>query len=306
MDESFIDEDKSFKSQSKKKLTRTKYQKQRRKKMRRTRLRPWAFVVLLLIFGSVLVVNLYFIFDWGKDNKNINDLENEIEKIVEVKEIKDEGEPVNPPAVEDKNNDYWNYMKVPFYDVDFSKLLEKNPDTVAFINVKGTNINYPVVQTKDNEYYLTHAYDKSVNDAGWVYLDYRNSKSFDNFNTIIYGHGRLNKTVFGSLRNVLNKSWQNNKDNYTMTISTPTMNYVYQIFSVYSIQSEAYYIKTSFNSDTSKTEWINKMNERNVSGVSAPANIDDKIITLSTCLNDKGGRVVLHAKLIKQQYKETA
>lgn len=303
MDESFIDEDKTFKSQSKKKLTRTKYQKQRRKKMRRTRLRPWAFVVLLLVFGGVLVVNLYSIFDWGKDNKNIKDIEEEIEEIVEVVEIEEEGEPVNPPPVVDKNNDYWNYMKVPFYDVDFSQLLAKNSDTVAFINVKGTNINYPVVQAKDNNYYLTHAYDKSVNDAGWVYLDYRNSKNFDNFNTIIYGHGRLNKTVFGSLRNVLNKSWQNNRDNYTMTISTPTMNYVYQIFSVYSIQSETYYIKTLFNSDTSKTEWINTMNARNVSPVKAPANINDKIVTLSTCLNDKGGRIVLHAKLIKQQAK---
>lgn len=120
--------------------------------MRRTRLRPWAFVVLVLIFSSILVVNLYFIFDWGKDNKNINDLEKQLEKIVEVVEITDEGEAVNPP--DDKNSDYWYYMDVPFYDVDFSQLLKKNLDTVAFINVKGTNINYPIVQTKDNDYYL--------------------------------------------------------------------------------------------------------------------------------------------------------
>lgn len=289
------------KSQLKKKLTRSKYQKQRRKAMRRTRLRPWAFVVLVLIFSSILVANLYFIFDWGKDNKNINDLEKQLEKIVEVVEITDEGEAVNPP--DDKNSDYWYYMDVPFYDVDFSQLLKKNPDTVAFINVKGTNINYPIVQTKDNNYYLTHAFDKSYNEAGWVFLDYRNSKGFNDFNTIVYGHGRLNKTVFGSLRNILNKSWQNNKDNYTLTISTPTMNYVYQIFSVYSIESETYYIKTLFKSDGSKTTWINEMNKRNISPIKADANINDKIVTLSTCLNDKGGRVVLHAKLIKQQAK---
>lgn len=60
-------------------------------------------------------------------------------------------------------------MDVPFYDVDFSQLLKKNLDTVAFINVKGTNINYPIVQTKDNDYYLTHAFDKSYNEAGWVF-----------------------------------------------------------------------------------------------------------------------------------------
>lgn len=305
MDESFLDEDKSFKSQSNKKITRTKYQKQRRKKMRRTRLRPWAFVMFCGIFVVIIVVNLLTIFDWGKDNKKIETLEEEIEKIVVVKEVEEEGEPVNPP-VKLPESDYWYYIKVPFHDVDFTDLIQKNPDTVAYINVKGTNINYPVVQSTNNDYYLSHAFDKSRNDAGWVYLDYRNNKQFTDYNTIIYGHGRLNKTVFGSLKNLLSKSWQNNKDNYTMTISTPNINYVYQIFSIYTIQSEAYYIKTKFNNDDSKSKWINTMNERDTSIIDSPANIDDKIITLSTCLNDDGGRVVVHAKLIKQQIKETA
>lgn len=305
MDNSFLDEDKSFKSQSKtKKMTRTKYQAQRRKKMRRTRLKPWAFVVFCGIFGVILVVNLLTIFDWGKDNKKINDLEDELEEIIEVKEIDEVGETINPP--EEKTSDYWYYINVPFYDVDFSLLLNKNPDTIAYINVKGTNINYPVVQTTNNDYYLSHAFDKSYNDAGWVYMDYRNSNQFSDFNTIIYGHGRLNKTVFGSLKDLLNNNWQNNKDNYTMTISTPTMNYVYQIFSIYTIESETYYIKTKFSDEISKSEWIGTMNQRNTSIINSPANINDKIITLSTCLNDNGGRVVVHAKLIKQQYKETA
>lgn len=304
MDESFVDEDKSFKSQSKKKkLTRTKYQSQRRKKMRRTRLRPWAFVVFCSIFVVIIVVNLITIFDWGKDNKKINDLEEEIQEIVEVKEIEDEGETVNPPL--EKESDYWYYVKVPFYDVDFTGLLEKNNDTVAYINVRGTNVNYPVVQTSNNDYYLTHAFDKSYNDAGWVYMDFRNNKNFTDFNTIIYGHGRLNKTVFGSLKTLLNKSWQNNKDNYILAISTPDINYIYQIFSIYTIPSETYYIQTSFKDDNRRNLWITEMNKRNTSIINSPANINDKIITLSTCLNDDGMRVVVHAKLIKQLEKET-
>lgn len=304
MDESFVDEDKSFKSQSKKKkLTRTKYQSQRRKKMRRTRLRPWAFVVFCSIFVVIIVVNLITIFDWGKDNKKINDLEDEIQEIVEVKEIEDEGETVNPPL--EKESDYWYYVKVPFYDVDFTGLLEKNNDTVAYINVRGTNVNYPVVQTSNNDYYLTHAFDKSYNDAGWVYMDFRNNKNFTDFNTIIYGHGRLNKTVFGSLKTLLNKSWQNNKDNYILAISTPDINYIYQIFSIYTIPSETYYIQTSFKDDNRRNLWITEMNKRNISIINSPANINDKIITLSTCLNDDGMRVVVHAKLIKQLEKET-
>ena len=68
-----------------------------------------------------------------------------------------------------------------------------------------TNINYPVVQTNDNEYYLGRAFDKSKNDAGWVFMDYRNDVNNLSDNTIIYGHGRLDKTVFGSLKNALKK-----------------------------------------------------------------------------------------------------
>lgn len=288
-----------------KKLTRSEYQSQQRKTKKRTRLRPWAFTLLCLIFGTILVINLGIIFDWGKDNKKINELEKEIEEVVEVKEIDDEGEVVNPPE-EEPESDYWYYVKVPFQDVDFTQLLEKNSDTVGYINVKGTNINYPIVQTTNNDYYLTHAFDKSKNDAGWVYLDYRNDKEFNDDNTIIYGHGRLNKTVFGSLKNLLTKSWQSDKDNYVITISTPSMNYVYQIFSIYTIESETYYITPKFSDTAKKITWLNTMKERNTSTIQTELNEYDKIITLSTCLNDDGWRIVVHAKLIKQQYKETA
>lgn len=286
-----------------KKITRTEYQEVQRKIKRRTRLKPWAFFSLCLIFGGVLVINCSIIFGWGKDNKKIYDLNQEIEEIIEVKEVEEQGEIINqPPEVE---SDYWYYIKVPFYDVDFTNLLEKNPDTVGFINVKGTNINYPVVQSGDNDFYLTHSYDKAKNEAGWVYLDYRNNEQFTDFNTIVYGHGRLNKTVFGSLKNLLSKNWQDNKDNYTMTISTPSMNYVYQIFSIYTIESEGYYIQTEFSSIDVKKEWIDTMNSRNVSIINAPANENDRVITLSTCLNNDGWRIVVHAKLVKQQKKSS-
>lgn len=291
-------------NQYKQKVTRTKYQAKIRKKMRKTRLRPWAFTTFCIIFILIIGINLLSIFNWQKDNKEINKIEKNIEDTVKIKEIKDQGETINPPN--DKNSDYWYYINFPFQDVDFTELLKKNNDTIGYINVKGTNINYPIVQTSNNDYYLNHAYDKSYNEAGWVYMDYRNNNQFIDFNTIIYGHGRLNKTVFGSLKNTLNKNWQNNKDNYIIAISTPTENYIYQIFSIYTIPSETYYIQTNFANDTRKTKWITEMNKRNTAPINSPANIYDKIITLSTCQNNDGGRIVVHAKLIKKQTKETA
>ena len=53
-------------------------------------------------------------------------------------------------------NDYWDYINVPYIDVDFSSLLAKNNETVAWIKVEGTKVNYPVVQTTNNDFYLSH------------------------------------------------------------------------------------------------------------------------------------------------------
>lgn len=290
MDESFLEDFKSKKSRKNK------------KKIKSIRLKPLPFIIFILLFSSIILINLKTILNWEKDNQEIKEIETNIEEEIEIEIIEEEGEIINPPKV--KESDYWLYIKVPFQNVDLEALKEKNNDTVGFINIKNTNINYPIVQTTNNDYYLNHAYDKSYNEAGWVFMDYRNN-NFNDFNTIIYGHGRLNKTVFGSLKDLLKDSWQSNKDNYTLTISSLTMNYVYQIFSIYTIDAESYYIKTEFNTNEDKQDWITEMNNRNTSIIYSPANINDKIITLSTCLNNDNGRVVVHAKLIKQQTKET-
>lgn len=186
--------------------------------------------------------------------------------------------------------------------VDFNELLKKNPDTVGWIKVNGTNINYPVVQTNNNDYYLTHAYDKTTNDAGWIYADYRNNMTNFDKNTIIYGHGRLNNTMFGSLKNITNSSWYDNKDNYIIKFSTPTENTLWQVFSVYTIPVESYYLQTKFNSDDQYNEFLQTIKNRSVKDFSAKVNSNDKIITLSTCKDVAGTkRVVMHAKLIKSE-----
>lgn len=290
MDESFLED------------LKPKRSRKNKKKIKSVRLKPLPFIIFILLFSSIILINLKTILNWEKDNQEIKEIETNIEEEIEIEIIEEEGEIINPPKV--KESDYWLYIKVPFQNVDLEALKEKNNDTVGFINVKNTNINYPIVQATNNDYYLNHAYDKSYNEAGWVFMDYRNN-NFNDFNTIIYGHGRLNKTVFGSLKDLLKESWQSNKDNYTLTISSLTMNYVYQIFSIYTIDAESYYIKTEFDTNEDKQDWITEMNNRNTSIIYSPANINDKIITLSTCLNNDNGRVVVHAKLIKQQAKET-
>lgn len=281
----------------KKKMTRVEYQKKLRRK--RMRLKPVPFAILILICSSIFIFSLYTLVTWQLDNNKIKNLHSEIDDISNGEFIKDKGDAFNPP--DDKESDYWYYIGLPFYNVDFDELLKKNKDTVAFIHMENNNINYPVVQSKDNSYYLTHAFDKSYNEAGWVFLDYRNNINSLSFNNIIYGHGRLNKTVFGSLKDTLDKKWQSNKDNLAIYISTPNENMIFQIFSIYTIKSESYYINTLFNNKNEKSKWLDTMIQRNTSAINTSVDTNDKILTLSTCLDDNGGRVVVQAKLIKTQ-----
>lgn len=283
------------------KIVKTKYPTRaayrREKKIKKIKKVSLIFILILSI--GIFIFALLNIFAWNKDNqenekiaKDLND--NAIERPAE------NAINVNPP--EDKSDDYWDYIKMDMMSVDFNELLKKNPDTVGWIKVNGTNINYPVVQTNNNDYYLTHAYDKTTNDAGWIYADYRNNMTNFDKNTIIYGHGRLNNTMFGSLKNITNSSWYDNKDNYIIKFSTPTENTLWQVFSVYTIPVESYYLQTKFNSDDQYNEFLQTIKNRSVKDFSAKVNSNDKIITLSTCKDVAGTkRVVMHAKLIKSE-----
>ena len=272
-------------------ITRAEYKK---RKIKKKIIWYTVFIISLIVF----VICILKIFLWNQDNKDIDKITKEINTEKITKEILSEtAENINPP--ENKKDDYWDYIKMDMLSVDFNELKKKNNDTVGFIKVNGTNVNYPIVQSTDNKYYLKHAFDKTANSAGWVFADYRNNMVDFDKNTVIYGHSRSNQTVFGSLKKVLNKSWYSNKDNHIIKLSTPTENSLWQIVSIYTIQPESYYITTKF-SNTQFQTFIKTIKERSQINFSGTINENDKILTLSTCEDTAGTRrLVIHAKLIK-------
>ena len=282
--------------------SRVTYQKKKRKK-KKLRFRKWVIVVFLIFFLSIFLLSASKVFNWFNDNNKVDNITEDILENEKVKEKKDNEntENINPP--EDKWNDYWDYIKMNLLEIDFNQLLKRNSDTVGWIEVKGTNINYPIVQTTDNNYYLTHAFYKTENEAGWVFMDYRNDSVNFNQNTIIYAHSRLTGSMFGSLKNILNSSWYTNKNNHIIRLSTPTENTMWQVFSVYTIPKESYYITPSFNSNEAYLEFLNTIKSRSEVEFSAEVNTNDKILTLSTCKDNFGNRVVMHAKLIKKELR---
>lgn len=253
---------------------------------------------------SMLIVSINEGISWFKDNQKINNQVNNLLEETTITLVPDNlnTEIINQMEV-DEFDPYWDYIKMNLINVDFSKLLSENDDTVAWIQVNGTNINYPVVQTNNNDYYLTRAFDKTWNDAGWVFMDYRNDpESFDS-NTILYAHSRLDKTMFGSLKNILKSGWLNDIDNYVIKLSTPYENTMWQVFSVYHLPTTSDYLKVDFYDKNEFTDFINLIYNRSAYNFGTTVSSNDKILTLSTCYaNDE--KLVVHAKLIKREVRQ--
>lgn len=258
-------------------------------------------IILLVIYIIYLLFSAIILLSWFIDSNQTRKITEELEENIIVEKPKDSAkvELINPPVTEE--SDYWYYIKQNLLEVNFTELIQKNPDTVGWVQLPGTNINYPVVQTTDNSFYLSHSYNKESNNAGWVFMDYRNNKEeFDN-NTIIYAHSRNDTTMFGSLKNVLTTAWLENKENHLVYLSTPYENTMWQVFSVYTIPSESYYITPRFETEEEYTTFLITLKNRSIYDFNTELNINDKVLTLSTCQDNYGNRVVLHARLIKRE-----
>lgn len=262
-------------------------------------------VILIVIISLIcLVISIYHIINWKKDSMEISKQVKEIKQAVQIteKEDNENTELIEPEEPIPEFNPYWDYIKMNLLDVNFNELKNTNDAVAGWIKVNGTNINYPYVHTTDNSYYLTHSFNKSYNSAGWVFLDYRNSKYELAKNNIIYAHGRLDNSMFGSLRKILTNGWLNDTNNHVIHISTETENTLWQVFSVYRIPTTNDYIQIDFQNDNEFINFGKKLVERSVYNFNTAINANDNILTLSTCYDDND-KVVLHAKLIKREKK---
>ena len=255
-----------------------------------------SFSLIIFLFTSVVIVN------WLKQGYSIKRLENDIIESTDIYKV-EEGTLYNVEGADTSNygSQYWKYLKTPLSAVDFTELLKENSDTVGWIIVNDTNINYPVVQTDNNDYYLNHAFDKTSNNAGWVYADFRDNFNIFSSNMVIYGHGRKDKIMFGSLTKSLDKNWYTKEENQIIQLSTLKYNTMWQIFSIYTVPAESYYISTDFDSNTEYAKFLGEMLNRSIYNFNVNLSTDDKILTLSTCYNDNGIRLVVQAKLVKLQ-----
>lgn len=263
----------------------------------------------LIISLTLILIATINLGNWLLEGKKTKNLTENIHEFVEITETTsgklfniEDPTPSITPSDEEENEDenpYWHYLNTPLTSVDFDKLTSLNEDTKAWLIVNNTNVNYPVVQGEDNDFYLTHSFDKSYNTAGWVFADYRTTFDTISRNTIVYAHGRKDQVMFGSLTKTLESEWHEDQKNQIVQFSTLKYNTMWQIFSIYTTEAETYYLTHDFGSDESFKEYLKEMQKRSIYDFKVNLNNDDKILTLSTCYNDNGIRLVIQAKLVK-------
>lgn len=236
--------------------------------------------ILISIMQTVCIIFIIYsgirIVEWYTENKHNNKMLDEISETIKI-----------------DNNDYEKDSKI-----NFSELKKINSDIVAWIKINNIDVEYPIVKSSNNDFYLSHSLDKSNNSAGWLFADYRNVFDGNDKNTIIYGHNRKDGSMFGNLKNTLKEEWYENELNHKIKFITEMEESNYQVFSIYKIEREDYYITTNFNKGE-YLKFLNTIKNRSVKDFGIELNENSQILTLSTCDNNNKYRIVLHAVKIK-------
>ncbi|MDR0861533.1 MAG: class B sortase [Oscillospiraceae bacterium] len=217
------------------------------------------------------------------------------------------GEPTEPPddvpTLAPGEVDDGNYVDAPAPDywpeVNFESAADINPDFVAWLSATGTNINYPVVQGSDNEYYLDHLFTGKSNKMGALFVDYRNKSNFRDLNTIIYGHNMRNHSMFWTLTRYKAQSYYNSHP--TMRIMTNRGNYTLELFAGYVADPSEDAWRIYFKSGEDYLDWIANAKARSSFKSDVVIGANDHIVTLSTCsyeFND--ARYIVYGKLVPQ------
>ena len=191
----------------------------------------------------------------------------------------------------------------------FDELKDKNSDFKGWITVENTTANYPIMQSEDNEFYLSKCLDKYELSGGSIFLGANNKDDFNDRNTTIHGHHMKNGSMFGQLykykwKGLFSRKYDFFNNNKIVYISTRDHTYEYEIFSIYVEKVSNNPYKNRFETDEDYLKFLNDLKSK-----SLVQNDDikdftpqDKIITLSTCdYSMDDGRELIHAKLIRTE-----
>ena len=263
-------------------------------------------LIFAIFFTFIMIgINMYRNY---KDTKNYENIENDLAKLLLNINSNNNETDQDIIFIEPNEEDKFNLTSTTTttttiydikYDKVFEKLLEINKDTVGWLTVNNTNIDYPVVKYSNNDYYLNKDYYQNKNRHGWIFMDYRNDYKDLSDNTIIYGHNLANQKMFGTLRYATNPTWYKKTKNQIITFNTLNENMKWQIFSIYKLPVTDDYLIANFSTNEEKINFLQMITNRSIYNFNQTFDEETKILTLSTCSNGSKERLVVHAKLIK-------
>ena len=267
------------------------------------------YICFVLISGALVFSGFDFYKNYSA-KKKVDDINNSLTDILDDFEYTDDTETSDVEYIdtvenEQANNINYNSNYLDSYYATYSKMFEElaniNDETVGWITVNKTKVNYPVVQHTDNNYYLKHDFKKNNNAYGWIFMDYRNNIYNMSDNTILYGHNSVKDAMmFGSLRYTTNESWYKNSENQIITFNTKVKNMKWRIFSIYRIPVTNDYLYANFADRNEYQTFLNTLKGRSIYDFGVEVNSNDHILTLSTCGTSVAQRMVIHAVLIKE------
>lgn len=182
--------------------------------------------------------------------------------------------------------------------IDFESLSKINPDIIGWIGFEGLEIDYPVVQTKDNEFYLNHLFSLEKNKLGAIFVDYRNKSDLSDRNTIIYGHNMKNGSMFSSLTNYKSQDYYD--ANPDILLVTKEKKYRVDFFAGLVVDGSYESVRFSLSDEDDFNQYINSLEDMSTFKSSVIVGPQDRIISLVTCSYEyNNARYALYGKLVE-------
>ena len=181
--------------------------------------------------------------------------------------------------------------------VDFAALQSVNSDVVGWIYCEGTAVNYPVLQGEDNDFYLSHTYDRAANRAGSIFVEALNTPGFADSNTIIYGHHMKNGSMFATLRNWADQDYY--EEHPVLWLLTPEQNYQVKLFSGYTTPATSNTYTIFQGPCQELNDYLQMAHASSDFSADVETDPNGRYVLLSTCEYDyEDARYVLHGMLV--------
>ena len=165
--------------------------------------------------------------------------------------------------------------------MDFTELLKTNSDIKGWIFGEGTNVDYPILQTDDNDFYMDHLYNKEANSSGSIFADYRNESDFSDRNTVLYGHHMGNGTMFGSIEHYASQDFYDATP--TMMLYTPEGDYRIELICGTHESGDEQFVEFNFKTEEDFQKYVESFRERSTFKSDVQVQPGDKLISLCTC-----------------------